>query len=96
MAEHCLYSNFIDDSSNLIDCDSTHECHHCYDCIDSIRCSSSFSLLRCEDCSFSSKLTDSFGCEYCFDSINLRNKKFFFKNKQYSQGEWKKLMKEEL
>ena len=94
MAEHCLYSNFIDDSTYLVDCDSSHESHYCYDCIDTIRCSSSISLLRCENCSFCSKLIDCFVCEYCFDSVNLRNKKYYFKNKQYSPEEWRILMKE--
>lgn len=88
MAENCLYSNFIDDSTFLIDCSSTHESHHCYDCVDTIRCQQSDSLTRCEACSFSERLVDCIGCEFCLECANLQNKKYCYRNKQYSKEEW--------
>ena len=91
MAENCLYSNFIDDSTYLVDCSSTHESHHCYDSIDTIRCDMSFSLLRCEDCSYSTRLVDCIGCEYCLECANLQNKKYHYRNKEYSQEVWEKI-----
>jgi Zn ribbon nucleic-acid-binding protein len=91
MAENCLYSNFIDDSTFLVDSNSTHESHVCYDCIDAIRCSHSFSLLRCEDCSFSRRLVDCKGCKYCLECINLQNKKYYYRNQKYSKEEWENI-----
>lgn len=88
MAENCLYSNFIDDSSFLTDCSSTHESHDCYNCTDTLRCQQSLSLIRCENCSFSERLVDCIGCEYCLECINLTNKKYFYRNNKYSKEEW--------
>jgi hypothetical protein len=91
MVEHGLYSNFIDDSSFLVDCSSTHESHHCYSCVDTLRCNQCQHLIRCSDCSFSTLLIDCIGCEYCSESTNLVNKKYYHRNKQYWEEEWLKL-----
>ena len=41
------------------------------------------------DCSF---CLDCHGCEHCFQCVGLRNKKYFFQNKQYTREEYEKII----
>lgn len=61
------------------------DCNQCYHCVTCIYCHNSTDLNFCYDCN---------GCENCFMCWNLRNKKYHYKNKQYSKEEYEKILKE--
>ncbi|MFA6189896.1 MAG: hypothetical protein WC711_00035 [Candidatus Staskawiczbacteria bacterium] len=62
----------------------------CYECSDSARiyqCQFGNLLRDCTDCLY---CFDCRGCQHCFMSSNLRNKKYIFKNQQYTKEEYEK------
>ncbi|MCX6723631.1 MAG: hypothetical protein NT155_00460 [Candidatus Staskawiczbacteria bacterium] len=62
----------------------------CYECSDSARiyqCQFGNLLRDCTDCLY---CFDCRGCQHCFLSSNLRNKKYVFKNQQYTKEEYDK------
>lgn len=63
-----------------------------YEAMDSERCTNCKFISDCKDCADSSFLFDCRNCSHCFMSRNLRNKRFVFRNKQLTEGEYKKEM----
>lgn len=75
------------DSSMVMDCDTVYDCMCIYK---SNRCIGTKGNNRfCIDCSF---VRDCENCQDCFMCASLKNKKYFFKNKQYSKEEYKKIL----
>lgn len=89
--EKSAYLRFSDKNFQCFDCDYTYESTECYECLDTEkgnRC------LYCWKCYNSSNLFfcyNMIGCQDCIGCCNLRNKKYFIFNKQYSKDEFEKL-----
>jgi len=92
--ENVLYSNachFIKDSQ---DNSYSKKLDLCYQCVDSQESSMSDNLLRCKNCLDSHFLFSCSGCSFCILCSNLRNKKYFILNKQYTKEEYEKIKDE--
>jgi Zn ribbon nucleic-acid-binding protein len=93
--EDCYYWNRVTKSKNCVDTFLVKESENCYSCIDvsnSYNCKYSEKLNHCRDCEFCNN------CEWCSEcmlSMNLRNKKYYILNQEYSKEEYQK-KKEEL
>ena len=92
--EDCMYSVTLDYLKNCVDVTAATRSENCYGsfwlngCTNvrySRQCADSFNLLFCKSC---------FGCNDCFGSVNLRNKKYYIFNQPYSKEEYEAKMKE--
>ena len=80
-AKHVVDSiNILEQSEWLYDC---YACHQCYKMKDSDFC------VGCQDSSF---LFDCRGCSDSFMCIGLRNKKYCYRNAQYTREEYEKIL----
>ncbi len=93
--ENLLYCTWMMNSRDSADCSYVYEKgERMYECID---CQSSYQLQYCILANNSSNCCycyDCNGCSDCFLSSNLRNQRYFFKNKQYSKEEYCELIKQ--
>lgn len=91
--ENCLYSSYGVEAKDAVDCmgmlgnnERTYELMYsekCYGCRNVYNCASLIDCAFCYDCH---------NCEHCFMSAGLRNKKFCFRNRQYAEDEYKKIV----
>ena len=86
--ENIFYSYAIDKSQDSLDSLFSNKISRCYENIDSVNNYNSIFLQNCSNCINSAFLFDCVNCQECFFSSNLRNKKYFFKNVQYSKSEY--------
>jgi hypothetical protein len=94
-SEDCLYDGDatvfcknVVDSGTCLSSDTLYEC---------VYCDGSFNLKYsafCEGCMDSAFLYDCKGCSDCFGCVNLRNKKYYIFNQQYSKDEYREKIKE--
>jgi len=94
-SEDISYSRGVDASYWCADCLHITSGNQAYECIDSDNINSSSFLIdsaNCVNCHF---LFDCNNCSDCFMSANLRNKRFVFRNIQYAEADYKRLMAEE-
>ncbi len=87
------YSNVLKRSQNCSDCSFTFDAELCYE---TVSCSKSYNVRfsrDCVNCSDSSFLLSCNGCKDCCLSVNLRNKQYYFRNKQLSPEEYEKQVK---
>lgn len=91
--ENVMYSYCMLAGKDMVDClyvkegsDWMYECIHCDKCYNI-----KYSEL-CLSCTDSSFLYDCRNCSNCFMSYGLRNKSYFYKNKQYSKEEYEKII----
>jgi len=92
--EDCYYGYGIKKSTKCVDGYYNIYSELCYEGID---CHSCYGLTNCQDCfncSDSAFLRDCKGCKNCFLCTGLKNKEYYYKNKQYSKEEYEKLMNE--
>lgn len=93
--EDVMYSNFIIDSRDSVDCAQAYEklerCYECIDCRNSYQCRYGFLLKDCSNCMY---CYDCRGCTDCVLSWNLRNKSYCFMNEELSKEEYEKKLKE--
>ncbi len=87
-----LYSYWIQESRECVDCLS---CKDCELCISSTDCFNSYRLRHCQFCKSSSDL---FGCldmhnsTHCYGCTNMENASYCIFNKQYTQEEYMKIL----
>ena len=93
-SENIFYSKSIDTSSNIFDSYNLKKCENCYENLDGNRNYNCQYTLLSRNCLDSYFLIDCANCSNCFMSSNLRNKKFFFRNKKYSEEEYFKKINE--
>lgn len=93
-SENIFYSKSIDASSNIFDSYNLKKCENCYENIDGERNYNCQHLSLSRNCIDSYFLIDCANCSNCFMSSNLRNKKFFIRNQQYSEEEYFEKIKE--
>ncbi len=84
----CYYSFSINSCTDVIDCFRADSCELCYECIDCSKCYNSKYLQNCDTCSDSWFLKNCIGCAFCFGSVNLRNKRYYFFNEQLTESEY--------
>lgn len=87
--EDCAYGFFLLHSKSMLDCSLVHTCELCYDALNthkSNRCiGSRKQVTESIDCVF---VRDCRGCQNCFASANLRNKKYYIFNKPHSKEDY--------
>jgi hypothetical protein len=90
--EDVMYSESIDTSKNSIDNFSVTKLDNCsYN----INCENNYNThhaVKSNNCIDSYFVYDCINCQNCLISSNLRNKKYFYKNKQYSKEEYEKII----
>ncbi len=93
--EDCMYFSYGADAKGAVDCmgifgtsDGIYEALYSEKCFGSRYIQNCTSLINCSLC------YDCHGCDSCFMSVGLRNKKYYFKNQEYSKEEYEKIVKE--
>ena len=92
--EHCAYTVLTYRNKDCYSCYRTRESELCYECTGVYKCYSckwSEDLDTCVDCLFCQSCN---GCVNCLGCVNLRNKSYCIFNKEYSQEEYFKKIKE--
>lgn len=90
-AEDCYYGYGVKKAKNCVDTYYCHSSELCYECTHIKE--NCYGLGWCQDCakcSTSYFLRDCTGCMDCFMCIGLRNKQYYFYNKQLSKEEYQK------
>lgn len=91
--ENVMYSFFILAGKDIVDCMlNMSETSFLYECIN---CTHGYRLKYSEyskSCIESAFLYDCGACSHCFMCSGLRNKKYHFKNKEYSKEEYEKIL----
>lgn len=86
--ESCMYSSYLTESLNCIDCDHITKCDRCYECFN---CDSCYNCKFCVDsstCRDSYFLRDCNNCSDCFGCVGLKDKQYCIFNEQYSKEEY--------
>lgn len=92
--ENILYSESIDYSKNCIDCYSVQKIENCsynLDCGDNYNTHYAVESRTCIDSFF---IYDCRNCQNCCLSSNLRNQRYYFRNKKLSKEEYEKNVKD--
>jgi hypothetical protein len=92
--EDSLYGRTGCKNFKCIDWYHTHKSSHCYETIDSFECNKCMFSQKCENSSEVYFCYDMKGCHNCIFCANLRNKRNYIYNKQVSQEEFEKTLKE--
>src|SRR3989338_4952023 len=91
--ENIMYTFFLLAGKDMMDCMNIKSKNEfLYECI---RCATSYRFMYSEhskDCIESAFLVDCLNCSNCFMCAGLRGKKYCFKNEQYSEEEYKKIL----
>ncbi|MFZ2150295.1 MAG: hypothetical protein WAV15_04010 [Minisyncoccia bacterium] len=91
--ENVIYSFFVLKGKDIMDCMNIRsESNWIYDCtLTSLSYNSKY-LNYCLSCIDSQFLYNCINCNSCFMCVNLTNKKYYFKNRQYSKEEYEKIL----
>ncbi len=89
-----LYDSYI--AKNCIDCDYTVESELCYESVDPFKCYNSAFLEYCVGTRDAYYSANCFNCHNIFGCINLAGKSFCIFNRQLSEEEYKRRVKEYL
>ena len=92
--EKCLYSYWIQKSTDCVDVNYAHECELCYECDNINNCYNLNSSQNCNDCSDSSYLLNCKSCKDCYACVNLVSAQYCIFNKLYSKEEYNIKIKE--
>ena len=87
-SEDCSYGDDVRYSKFCVDCSRVWNSEFCYACVGADRCSHCISSIGSVQCLDSAFLYDCKNCTNCFLSSNLRNKSYFFENKQLSKQDY--------
>jgi len=91
--ENVMYSFFILKGQDIVDCSiirsKSERIYECYMTSECYNVKYSNVDKACIDSQF---LYDCINCQNCFMCVNLRNKRYFFKNKEYSKKEYEKIL----
>ena len=92
--EDCYYGHIVWKSKQCFDCLYTYQSELCYFCVDCIDCYDVFYSIDTEKCSNWRFLINCKNCKDCFWCVWLINKQFYIFNKQYSENNYMKKIKE--
>ncbi len=79
--EDCMYSKFITDCKDVVDCLSLYNCELCYQGVASEKCYNCRYFVNCRNCSDSLLIEDCQGCRNCIGCFGLRSKEYYVMNK---------------
>lgn len=91
--EFCMYSAYILNSKNVLDSYMCYSSDNSYKLIDCENCYKSYFCSNVKNSNNSYFLSNCNNCSFCFDCDDLENKKYCINNKQYSEEEYKKKVK---
>ena len=83
--ESCMYSTYINDSNNCIDCLFTINSNNCYQSINISNCYNLFYSRNSEDCNYCFFISNCVSCSDCLWCVWLINKKYHILNKEYDK-----------
>ena len=92
-SENIFYSKTVDKSFNIFDSSNIKESENCFENIEGERNYDCQNVILSRNCIGSHFLVDCVNCSNCALSSNLRNKEFYFRNKQFSKEEYLKEIK---
>lgn len=87
-SEDVWYSKNVDRSRIIVDSFDVSMCERCYECVSgekNYNCTFAYSCRNCIDSDF---VYDCLNCQNCFLCTNLRNKQYYFENREYSREEY--------
>ncbi len=88
-----MYSFFILQGRDIMDCSIIRsKSENLYECYLVSGCYNVKYSNVCKSCIDSQFLYDCIDCQDCFMCVNLRGKKYFYKNKQYSEEEYRNIL----
>ena len=90
--EDVMYGEVIDASKNTLDSYAVLNVQGCYYNVDCEANYNTHYAIKSNSCLDSLFLFDCVNCTNCFMSYNLRNQKYFYKNKKYSKEEYEKIL----
>ncbi len=88
--EKCMYGNWLMGSYFVADSYMMEKSELCYECRNCTRCHTSAYLQDSADCISCYFSIDLRGCFNCFGCVGLRNKNYYFFNKQLNKEEYEK------
>jgi len=87
-SENCAYGNAVDYSKNCFDNSHLNSSEKCYESFWLTKCYDTHFSSQCEECVSVWFSKNCQGCTNCFGCVNLRNKSYYFFNKQLSRDEY--------
>ena len=92
--ENALYSAFVFNCKDVVDCYWLKKCEFCYEVSESLSCTNLLYSRLCEGCFDSAFLFNCKNSHHCFGCANLKNASYQIWNVQYSKEEYEKKLKE--
>lgn len=86
--ERCFHANESFYVKDCVDTFDVRNCEYCYSVFDCDNCNNSRFLDHCKNCSECNFSYDCIGCQNVTLCTNLRNKQYYFKNKQLSREDY--------
>lgn len=86
--EDCLYSEYIWDSKNCVDCTNVERSERLYMCVECSQCTDSTFLHNCHSSYNLDHCFDCLGCHHLFACAGLRRSSFCILNEQFSEAEY--------
>lgn len=93
-AEDCYYGYGVKKAKNCMDVHYCHSSNFCYECIDIKDCYELAWSQDCRSCGSSYFLRDCVNCVDCFMCVGLRNKNYYFLNRQLTKEEYREKIAE--
>ena len=93
-SQDCFYGTWIERSKDCCDNYQIDTCELAYDCVFCDNIYASRSLIFCSQCRDSAFLYDCRGCSNCFMCAGLRNKQYYFENRQCTKEEYAARLRE--
>ncbi|MCM2339208.1 MAG: hypothetical protein NDI62_02000 [Burkholderiales bacterium] len=92
--EKCMYGSWCQWGCYFLsDCYLAEKSEYCYECINIKKCSHCLWSSDCSDCVNVYFSNDCKGCTDCFGCVGLRNKQYFYFNKNIGKDEYEKKVK---
>lgn len=90
--ENCMYVETCYYNKDLVDVSCTNNSELCYELLNCDHCFNTMYSIYAQDCYESKFLYDCRSTRHCFMCGNLNNAEFCYKNKQYSETEYNKII----
>jgi len=93
-SENLLFSNLGIECKDSAELSFSNNCEFCYEILNCKKCYKVYFGKNLKDCLNCYFLADSTNCNNCIMCCNLKNKKYCYKNKQFTKEEYEKIEKE--
>lgn len=92
--EKCMYGSWCQRSCYFLsDCYMAEKSQFCYECVNITKCSQCAWVYDCSDCVNVYLSSDCRACTDCFGCVGLRNKQYYYFNKNIGKEEYEKKVK---